>query len=1052
MKRLIQFAVDFPVTILMTILGICILGYISYSRLGVDLFPDLNSPRLFVEIQAGEKSPEEIEQQFVEQVEALSMRQQGVTQVSSITRIGSARVTVEYSWEKDMDEAFLDLQKALNDYSQQVEIESISVSQYDPNSAPIMLIGVSHERIEDLNELRKVGENYISNELVRLEGVAQVTLSGQQEQEIIIQPIEQKMKSYDLSLDDITQRIQSYNQNISGGTVEELGLQYTVKGVGILETEDDFNNLIIGYKEGQARTEAAQQTAAAAQAQPASNDKRAPVYLQDIAVTTFAKKPPTNIVRIDGRRCLGLSIYKENQFNTVKAVEEITDALTVIQNALPGYQFEIISNQGTFIENAVDEVEETALIGIFLAVVILFLFLQRFGTTLIISIAIPISIVATFTLMYFNGLTINIMTLGGLALGAGMLVDNAIVVLENIFRNHESGADVRSAVINGTAEVGGAITASTLTTIIVFLPVIYLQDAAGELFKDQAWTVAFSLVSSLFVAIFVIPMLYHRFYRRRPAPAKSRSLQLNAYGRFLKRLLPLKWVIILLAALLVAGAAYVYPTIGTEFMPAATTKKFRMDIQLPEGTILERTASTVSNIETLIQDALPDDLKFVYSHIGPKTELESDQSAVFQGEHTAMVDVALIDSTRLGTQKVIAALDEITTGISGVKISYTPEASSLNSILRTEEAPLVVEIKGEDLETLEGLTRSVRETMEQIPDLLNLQTSIEQGVPEVEILFDRFKMGLYNLDMNNVVTQIQDQLQGKEAGRLEQAGEMIDIRLLTKKQGLNDFENISIKSGEKVYQLHEIATLKTSTAPREIHRRNQNRIGKVYAQTDDEVPLEFIANQIREQVKSIDLPPNYSIAVVGDEARREQSLQSLSFSLILSIILVYMVMASQFESLVHPFTILLTIPLAVVGTIFTFYWLGTPLNIMAIIGVIMLVGIAVNDAIILVDRINQLKRSGLRRDEAIAEAGQQRIRPILMTSLTTVLALLPLTFGFGESASLRAPMAWAVIGGLVTSTLLTLVVIPCVYAVIDWKGNINFNSNGNFNNNGEREL
>ncbi|MCB0632029.1 MAG: efflux RND transporter permease subunit [Saprospiraceae bacterium] len=1038
MKKLIQFAVDYPVTILMTILGICILGYISYSRLGVDLFPDLKSPRLFVEIKAGEKSPEEIERQFVEQVEALSMRQQGVTQVSSVTRIGSAQISVEYSWEKDMDEAFLDLQKALNDYSQQVDVESISVTQYDPNSAPIMLIGISHERIDDLNELRKVAESYVSNELVRLEGVAQVTLSGQQEQEVVVQPIAQKLEAYGLTLDDITRKIQSYNQNISGGTVQELGLQYAVKGVGMLKNEADFNNLIIGYKEGGQTEGATQNTEAGTQNQ--TDQKRAPIYLQDVAQTSFTKKPPENIVRINGRRCIGLSIYKENQFNTVKAVAEITEALQVIENALPGYRFEVISNQGTFIEQAVDEVEETALIGILLAVVILFLFLQRLGTTLIISIAIPISIVATFSLMYFNGLTINIMTLGGLALGAGMLVDNAIVVLENIFRNHESGADVRSAVITGTAEVGGAITASTLTTIIVFLPVIYLQDAAGELFKDQAWTVTFSLLSSLFVAIFVIPMLYHRFYRRRPAPAKARSLQLNAYGRFLQKLLPIKWGIILFAALLVAGAAWIYPSIGTEFMPAATTKKFEMDIQLPEGTVLDRTSATVGNIEELIQDALPNDLKFVYSHIGPETELESGQSAVFQGEHTAVMNVALIDSTRLGTQKVIEALDQVTSGISGVRITYTPETSSLNSILRTEEAPLVVEIKGDDLETIESLTQSVRSKMAELPGLLNLQTSIEQGAPEVEVLFDRFKLGLYDLDMNNVITQIQDQLQGKDAGRLEKAGEMIDIRLLLPRQGLSSFENMTIKAGEKVYRLEEIATLKTSTAPREIHRRNQSRIGKVYAQTDDQVPLEFVANQIREQVKSIELPVNYSIAVVGDEARREQSIQSLTFSLLLSIILVYMVMASQFESLIHPFTILLTVPLAVVGTIATFYLLNAPLNIMAIIGIVMLVGIAVNDAIILVDRINQLKRSGMNRSEAIILAGQQRIRPILMTSLTTILALLPLTFGFGESASLRAPMAWAVIGGLVTSTLLTLVVIPCVYAVIDFgNGSINRN-------------
>lgn len=1035
MKKLTQFAVNYPVTVLMAILAIGILGYISYFRLGVDLFPDLNSPRLFVEIESGEKAPEEIEKQFVEQIEALSMRQGGVTQVASVTKIGSAQITVEYSWEKDMDEAFLDLQKALNDFNQGGELDRITVTQYDPNSAPIMLLGVSHNSINDLNELRKVCDNYVSKELVRLEGVAQVALSGDQEQEVIINTAPYKLEAYGLSLDNISQKIQSFNQNVSGGTVQELGLQYTVKGVGMLKTEDDFDNLIVGYKEEQASANAenAQNQNTAEQANAATRN-RAPIYLKDVAVTTFTNKDPENIVRINGQRCIGLSIYKENRFNTVKAVEEISEALEDIRQALPGYQFEVISNQGVFIQNAVDEVQETALVGVLLAVVVLFLFLHRFGTTLIISIAIPISIIATFTLMYFNGLTINIMTLGGLALGAGMLVDNAIVVLENIFRNHESGADAKTAAINGTAEVGGAITASTLTTIIVFLPVIYLQDAAGELFKDQAWTVAFSLLSSLFVAIFVIPMLYHRFYRKRTAPAQARSLQLRSYGRFLLEVLRFRWIVILLAALLIGGAYYIYPSIGTEFMPAASSKKFSIDVRLPEGTVLERTSTTTENVESIVQDVLKDDLKFVYSHIGPKSAIEESQSAVFQGEHTATVEVALVDSTRLGTQKVMAALDEVTAGISGVELSFSPEVSSLNSILRTEEAPLVVEIKGQDLETIESITQEVRSLMAEMPELINIQTSIEQGAPEVEVLFDRFKLGLYNLDMNNVITQIQDQLKGKSAGKLEQAGEMIDIQLKTPEQGIATFENMLIQGGDKIYRLHEIAQLRQSAAPREIHRRNQSRLGKVYAQTDESLPLEFVADKIREAVQAIELPANYSIKVAGDEARRQESLQSLTFSLILSVILVYMVMASQFESLLHPFTILLTIPLAVVGTIATFYWLNAPLNIMAIIGIIMLVGIAVNDAIILVDRINQLKRSGLSRFEAIAQAGQQRIRPILMTSMTTVLALLPLTFGFGESASLRAPMAWAVIGGLVTSTLLTLVVIPCVYAVIDFGG------------------
>ncbi len=1033
MKKLTRFAVEYPVTILMAVLGICILGYISYTRLGVDLLPDINAPRLFVEITAGEKSPEEIEKQYIEQIEALTMRQPGVAQVSSLVRIGSAQLTVEYNWDRDMDEAFLDLQKSLNDFNQGGEIERIGVTQYDPNSAPIMLIGISHPEISNLNEIRKVADNYLSNELVRLEGVAQVSLSGELEQEVAVMPIPYKMEAFQITVEEIAQKIQSYNQNISGGTVQEFGFNYTVKGVGMLETEDDFNELIVGYKEGQADINPSD--AAPTSSQNGTSDKKTPIYLRDVAETTFTNKDPKNIVRVNGRRCIGLSIYKENKFNTVKAVEEVSAKLDDIRNALPGYQFEVISNQGTFIQNAVDEVEETALIGIALAVIVLFLFLQRIGTTLIISIAIPISIVATFSLMYFNGLTINIMTLGGLALGAGMLVDNAIVVLENIFRNHEGGADVKTAAIKGTAEVGGAIVASTLTTIIVFLPVIYLQDAAGELFKDQAWTVAFSLLSSLFVAIFVIPMLYHRYYRRRSLPVKSKSIQITGYGRLLKSLLRFRWMVILLAGLLVTAAVYIFPSIGTEFMPSATTHSFKVDVEMPEGTILARTASTVSSVEEIIEDGLGDDLKFIYSHIGPKTDPGGGQANVFQGEHTGTLEVALIDSTRLGTHKVITALDAAMSGIPGVKLSFSPEVSSLSSILRTEESPLIVEVKGADLETIETLTEVAMEKMALIPELLNLRTSIEQGAPEVEIIFDRFKLGLYDLDMNDVVSQIQGQLRGRNVGRLEQSGEMIDIEMQLPLQGIKAFESMPIKGGNKLYRLNEIATLRTSTAAKEIHRRNQNRIGKVYAQVDEEVPLEFLAEKTRKQLQEIELPANYSITVVGDEARRQESLQSLTFSLILSIILVYMVMASQFESLLHPFTILLTIPLAVVGTIATFYWLQMPLNIMAIIGIIMLVGIAVNDAIILVDRINQLKRGGLERYAAIVQAGQQRIRPILMTSLTTVLALLPLTFGFGESASLRAPMAWAVVGGLVTSTLLTLVVIPCVYAVIDFGGN-----------------
>jgi HAE1 family hydrophobic/amphiphilic exporter-1 len=1020
MKKLTQFSVNYPVTVLMVVLGVLLLGYISYDKLGVDLFPDLNSPRIFVEIKSGERPPEEMEKQFVENIEALAIRQSDVVQVTSISRVGSAQITVEYSWEKDMDEAFLDLQRALNPVSQDSEIDELNITQHDPNTMPVMIIGLTHSEIDDMNELRKVAESYIRNELVRLEGVAEVELTGQEESEVIIETDIYRLEAQNLSMDEVSSRIQNFNRNVSGGRVSEMGIQYIVKGVSMLQNIDDFDNLIVGYKNTQATETGSPNTS-----------ERTPIFLKDIATVRMGNKEPENIVNINGERCLGLSIYKETQFNTVKSVEQINEALVKIEKALPGYKFTRVSNQGKFISQAIDEVKETALLGILLAVIILFLFLRRFGTTLIVSIAIPISIIATFNLMYFNHLTINIMTLGGLALGAGMLVDNAIVVMENIFRNHENGMSVKEAAIVGTSQVGGAITASTLTTIIVFLPIVYLHGASGELFKDQAWTVAFSLVSSLVVAIFLIPMMYHRFYRNRKSPVKSKSVRVGGYARFLEKILKMKWAVIIVSTVAIVAAFALVPKIGTEFMPKTETKELTIDLKLSEGTELQRTQSTVENIENILIEYLGDNLDKIYSQAGPSTGISGTESSVFEGENTGSIKVILKDNATISTASIVATVDKLTENIEGLEINFSQEESALKAILGTAEAPVVVEVRGEDLNEIESVVNRVKEKMLGIGSLLNVQTSIEDGAPEVEIRVDRLRAGMYNIDINTVITQVQDQLEGKNAGQLEKGGEMQDITIKVPKKGINEINQLIIKSGTQVFRLNEIADISYDVSPKEIFRRNQNRIGKVTAQLQPGVALDHVSKEIREATATIDLLPNYRIKVTGEEEKREESVNNLGFALLLSIVLVYMVLASQFESLIHPFVILLTIPLAVVGSILIFFILRKTINIMAIIGVILLVGIAVNDSIILVDRINQLIREGVNRKDAILQAGQQRIRPIIMTSLTTVLALVPLTIGFGESASLRSPMALAVIGGLITSTLLTLVVIPCVYDILD---------------------
>ena len=1024
MKNIIKFAVGNPVTICMIVFALLLLGKVSYDQLSVDLLPDLNNPRLFIELKAGERPPEEIEKQFVKNMESMVIRQSEVTQVSSVIKAGTARITVEYTWTKDMDEAFLDLQKAMNPFAQNKEITELKITQHDANLSPVVLVGMSHQNITDMAELRKIADSYIRNELIRLEGVADVTLSGEEVTTLTVQTDPYKLGAFQLKIEDIASRIESNNQSISGGRVSELGLQYLVKSSSLFSTEADFENLIVGYKPVQQ-----QETSGNSSSETVIDVNKAPIFLKEIATVQFMNARPENIVRINGKRSIGLSIYKEMRFNTVKVVDEVSKRLAVIEDALPGYHFQVISNQGTFIKNAIGEVKSSAVLGIVLAIIVLFVFLRRMGTTLIVSLSIPISIVATFNLMFFNGLTLNIMTLGGLALGAGMLVDNAIVVIESIFRNQEKGMSVHQAVITGTAEVANAVIASTLTTIVVFLPIVYLHGASGELFKDQAWTVTFSLVSSLFVAILVIPMLYVQLSGKKVKMEEVKSIRITRYSKILRKLVQHRWWVIGVAVLLLVVTGLLTPFIGTEFMPRAESKVFTAVVKMPEGTPMERTAAAIGNLEDLLYTIVGgDSLCTLYSHIG---EGSGSVNAIFEGENTAMMKVILSPECILSPERVIARFIEEAKNPDGLELSIRQDENSLSSLLGSEGAPIVVEVKGEELDEVAQITEEVKERMLRVEGLYDVVTSIEDGAPEVVISIDRTIAGINNLSVATVIEQLKQQLSGKEVGKMEYRGEMRDIVIKVPDISLGSLGALVIRSGAQEFLLHEIATITYGQAPKEILRRNQSRISKIMANMDAGKSLDKMAAEVRLAVKDIDLPANYHITVTGEEEKRQESMHSLLFALLLSVVLVYMVMASQFESLLHPFTILLTIPLAVVGAVLLFFITGTTINMMGIIGIVMLGGIAVNNSIILVDRINQLSQAGMELTDAIVEAGQQRIRPIIMTTLTTILAMFPMTFGFGEGASLRSPMAIAVIGGLITSTLMSLMVIPCVYYVLE---------------------
>lgn len=1020
--NIVKFAVKYPVSVLMITLGVCLLGIISYNKLGTDLFPDLKNPALYIELQAGERPPEEIEKQFVEKIESMAARQEGVKQVSSSSKVGGATITVEYDWDQDMDAAFLDLQRSMSQIAQNQEITSLNVSRYDANATPVMIISMSHKDIKDMNELRKIAENYMRSELVRLDGVADIQLNGQEQAYIEIKTNSYMLEAFNLTAETIASKIESVNKSVSGGTIVNDDIQYTIKGVNLLKSIDDIGNIIIAFK--------SPSSSGSSESNSSSSTVKAPVYLKDVADISLKNKDPENLARYDGERCLSISVYKENKYNTVKAVDNIMEKLEELRKSMPGYEFNVISNQGDFIGASIGEVKDSAVMGILLAMLILYVFLRRINTTLIVSVSIPVSIIATFNLMYFNGLTINIMTLGGLALGAGMLIDNAIVVMENIYRNLENGMSSKEAAIKGTSEVAGAITSSTLTTIVVFLPIVYIQGAAGELFKEQAWTVSFSLLSSLFVAMLLMPMLASR-YVRKPETGRG-SLKIKGYGNFVGKLLKHRYVVVLTAVVIVVASYMLIPALDMEFMPKAESKEFSTYVTLEPGTRLQSTDNATATIENMIMELAGDDLEWVFTQVGP-SNTESLTGGKLEEENQAEIKVKLKNKSKLDADYIISQLNHNYVIPEGIEISFEKEQSALQSILGTEGAPVVIEIKGEELELIEELCDEVKTKIGNIPGLYDIRTSMEKGAPEVNISIDRLKSGIYGVDIASVGTQVKNKLNGTTASTFESEGEPIDIEIRVPEISLSELQNVEITQGDKKYRLGEIAEVTVTTAPKEVNRSNQNRIGKVTAMLEKNYTLGSVTPEINEQLKDVQFPAKYSAKITGEEAKRAESFNGLSFALILSIILVYMVMASQFESLRHPFTILLTIPLAGVGCIYAFLLTGTSLNMMAFIGIIMLAGIAVNNSILLVDAANKLKASGLNLTDAVKAAAQQRIRPIIMTSLTTILALLPMCFGFGEGASLRSPMALAVIGGLFTSTIMTLVVIPCVYYIFDKK-------------------
>lgn len=1017
-----ELSTRYPVTVTMATLAIVLLGWISLGGLGTDLLPNVETPVITVDLRVAGKSPQEMEERYTRRLERDISTVSGVDRVYSMTRSGQTVVVAELDWDTDMDFALLDVQKRTGTYATDEDIDTIDVTQEDPQALPVARIAVSSTGEADLDELLGTVDTLVKPRLEALTGVASAEIEGDANKEIRIILDEYLLEAFGLTDATVVERIKQANQDVSGGRLEQDDQSYQVKGLGRLRDITEVENLIVGERAGDAVGTAAGGTETADE-----ETLRVPVYVADVGRVVLEYAERETIVRLGGVECLGLAVYKEADASTVSVVQTVLRDLEQLALDLPGVEFTVVENQARFVEQAVQEVEEAALYGAVLAVAVLLLFLRSLKVTLVIGMAIPISVLATFTLMYFQGLTLNIMTLGGLALGAGMLVDNAIVVIENIYRRYELGADPGEASVIGASEVGVAILASTLTTVSVFLPIVYVEGLVGELFKEQAWTVAFSLVSSLLVAMTVVPMLTSRLLRRRTAsPEPKESPRFSA---LLTVALDHKLVVFVLIAAIAAVTYRLAGSIEAEFIPREDQGLFSVDLALPEGSRLEMTDRVAARVGSIIEEIGSAEVRTVYARAGLDPSRISNVGDP-SGPNRANLSVGLASGRRRSIGQLVEAVDRELTQIPDLEVSYELHETALQGVLGAEAAPIQVEVIGDDLDSLRRLTDEIAVLVEELPAVYNVTTSFQGGQPEVDLNLRDDVIAAFGLTPQSLIADLERRLSGELAGELSKDQRSRDIRVGFEDVTLQELRSLRIDADGAQLTLGDIADPKIVDGPREILREGQRRMGRLSGYLVEGAVLSEAIAQIDELVAQVTLPPGYEVLIGGEERERAESFASLGFALGLSVVLVYMVMASLFESILHPFTVMLTVPMAGAGVVVAFWALGEPFSVMAFIGIIMLGGIAVNDAIILVDHTNRL-RATMSIREAVLRGAQDRVRPILMTSATTMLALTPMALGLGEGAQLRAPMAVAVVAGLFSSTVTSLLFIPVVYELVE---------------------
>jgi hydrophobic/amphiphilic exporter-1 (mainly G- bacteria), HAE1 family len=1042
-----------PVAVAMLFVAVAFLGMISFSRLPIDLLPDVAYPKLVVHTQYTGVGPAEVERFVSAPIEGALARVPGVQQIESISREGVSLVTVRLVWGTDMDFAVLNVRERLQTLDNVLPQQATRpvVLRTDPRSEPIIAISLAGQH--DLRAMKELAESVFRRRLEQVDGIAQALVTGGLEREIHVEVDARRAEAYGITLDQISGALEAANFSLPGGTVRRGQFSYHLRTLGEFERVQEIGEVVVARRGGAGSGG----SGAGAGGDPTASSV---VLLRDVATVRDAFEDRQAIARYNGREAVGLLVFKDSEANTVRVSEEVDVVLGQLRAEYPELTVDVAMSQAGFIADAISNVVQALILGGLLAFLVLFLFLRDARYPVAIALAIPISVVGTFSLLDLFGVSLNIMSLGGLALGVGMLVDNSIVVLENIFRHRElkaqgiEAADLDAAAV-GAEEVQGAIAASTLTTISVFAPILYVEGVAGELFAALSLAVAFSLLVSLLVALTLLPTMAARWdlHRDDQVPFTRRVLRrlfgrvgrglrwvfgptLEAFDRGFQRFaawyhrvldaaLDNRGRVVAVTLAVVLVAAGIGWTLDRSVLPDVDQGAFRARVELPKGTSLEQTERTVDRLEAIL---LADPgVDAVFSQIGRQLAVAGMDDRE-TGLHTATVEVRLRERTPTSEvlERIQPALASFPAGMLSVS---TGQATALGRLLGGSDADLAVRIRGEDLDGALAYAQQLQPVLAGVPTLRNVRLGLELGQPEVQVEIDRERAAAYGIDTRRIAQTIERYMLGSQATEFVEFDRKIPVMVrlpMEDRRSLATLDEVRIDG----VPLRELVRTREALGPSEIQRREQSRVVPVLADVASG-GVGRAVDDMSAAIAGIPAPRGLRIEIGGENEEMRKSFRDLAFAFGLALFLVYMILAAKFESFIHPFTILLSVPLALIGAITALWVAGGGLNTMSLIGMVILVGIVVNDAIIKVDFINQARARGSALRAAILEAGSARLRPIMMTTVTTVLGLTPMALGIGRGADLRAPLAIAVIGGLVTATALTLVVVPVAYDLIE---------------------